>query len=244
MKNAQTHMWKQQVASGFGNAADHYDDHSPVQRASAKHLARLCPALGDAPDILEIGCGTGALTKRLIEKYPKANLHITDISPAMIAHAQSVITACNISWSVMDGEAPTLDKKYDLIVSNMAMQWFENREAALTNLAASLKPNGTIFYAMPGPKSFSGWRETLNDLNLPSGILNFETPPHVIDEQEQIITYSGAHDFLKSIKAIGAHKPKQGYAPISTAALRKACNAFDARFQGRVNWHILFARHQ
>jgi malonyl-CoA O-methyltransferase len=153
--------WKQQVADGFGNAADQYDDHSPVQRASAQHLLGLCPDDG-VTDILEIGCGTGALTRLLHDQYKHASLHITDISPAMIAHAQSVITACNISWSVMDGEAPTLDKKYDLIVSNMAMQWFENRERALENLRQYLKPDGQIIYSMPGPQSFRGWHETLS----------------------------------------------------------------------------------
>jgi malonyl-CoA O-methyltransferase len=232
--------WKQQVADGFGNAADQYDDHSPVQRASAQHLLGLCPDDG-VTDILEIGCGTGALTRLLHDQYKHASLHITDISPAMIAHAQSMLSADNIQWSVMDGEAPTLTQKYDLIVSNMAMQWFENRERALENLRQYLKPDGQIIYSMPGPQSFRGWHETLTGLDLPSGILDFETPEGIIDEQEHILTYDSAHDFLKSIKAIGAHKPKQGYRPLSPAALRRACKAFDARFHGQVNWHILYA---
>ena len=45
--------------------------------------------------ILELGCGTGRLTRRMAELYPSAVIVAVDISPEMIAHAKERYT---INW--------------------------------------------------------------------------------------------------------------------------------------------------
>ena len=238
-------LWKKQIEKGFDAAAASYDAYSAVQFKAAANLSALCPAL-DKADILEIGCGTGALTKNLLGQYPHARFHITDISPAMLAQAQDSVDdhAGIIKWSTMDGEQPCLDQKYDLIVSNMAFQWLEDRQAALHRLSQSLKSGGRILYSLPGPESFKEWLETLSALNLPSGILEFDRPNHIIKETLESIKYDSALHFLKSMKHIGAHRPKKGYRPLSVSNLKTACCHFDKHFHGTVSWHIIYADFQ
>ncbi|AJY74717.1 malonyl-ACP O-methyltransferase [Paenibacillus beijingensis] len=83
------------------SAAGSYDTHALVQRSMADRLvhllaARPVPAGGAArePAVLEIGCGTGILTEKLLRHLPCASLTAIDLAPAMIEAAkQRVVTA-------------------------------------------------------------------------------------------------------------------------------------------------------
>jgi malonyl-CoA O-methyltransferase len=47
---------------------------------------------------------------------------------------------------------------------------------------------------------------------------------------------------LRRMKGVGGLTPREGYAPLSPAALRRAVRTADARFGGRVTWHIVYGR--
>ena len=59
--------WKESVRRRFDAAAGSYDGHAGPQRRVAADLARrvLAQPLPAGPEVLEIGCGTGALTAAL-----------------------------------------------------------------------------------------------------------------------------------------------------------------------------------
>jgi methionyl-tRNA formyltransferase len=48
--------------------------------------------------------------------------------------------------------------------------------------------------------------------------------------------------FLQRMKAVGGLTPKEGYAPLSPGALRRAVRATDAEHGGRITWHIVYGR--
>ena len=161
--------WKNNVVRSFDKKSAAYDQNCSVQQAIAQSLAVDLPASDGGMDILEIGCGTGNLTAHLFRQYEGCNLRITDVSPAMVERAKAKFSDENARWGVMDGEHPDSTETYDLIVANMAFQWFEDIGAAVERLFSMLKPNGSLFYTMPGNESFSEWKQVLNDLNLPIG---------------------------------------------------------------------------
>lgn len=77
------------------SASGTYDRHAAVQKEMAhelvRHIARTDRAK-PARSILEIGCGTGYLTKLLLERYPlPAELTALDIAPAMLDAARQRI---------------------------------------------------------------------------------------------------------------------------------------------------------
>lgn len=230
---------KEIIANNFGRCADTYDRYAEIQRDTAETLASLLPDL-DKPDILEIGCGTGFLTQELCNKYPDATFLITDLSPDMVQFAQNKFQNPQIQFAVMDGETPNTDKKFDLIVSSMAVQWFEDPQAGIEKLKTFLKPGGKIFFTSLGKKSFIEWRRTLRKLGLPEGVNTGITLPGKIHEDERFIFYPSTMGFLKSVKAIGAHQPREGYARLHPSSLKQACAAHDETFDGRHTWHIVY----
>jgi malonyl-CoA O-methyltransferase len=42
------------------------------------------------------------------------------------------------------------------------------------------------------------------------------------------------------MQAIGGLTPREGYAPLSAGALRRAIRHADARYGGRITWHIVY----
>ncbi|MCB1563190.1 MAG: methyltransferase domain-containing protein [Alphaproteobacteria bacterium] len=238
--------WKQNVAGAFDRQADCYDLHAQIQTHAAARLAEALPAL-DAPVILEIGCGTGALSEILTTRYPKGRFYVSDISPSMIARTKARLAQTHpqndMSLIVMDGETPCFaGRPFDLVVGNMSAQWFHDPAGGLARLCGLLKPGGTLFYSVPGPDNFHQWRSVLELLELPSGLLELPPLPGLFDEERIPVRYEGAYDFLRRVKSSGAGTAKAGYDPLAPGALRKACRLFDARFDAAADWHILYGR--
>jgi len=236
-----TSNWKTKVRNSFDAKADRYNHNSELQANIADRLFNTLPELTDA-DILEIGCGTGTLSQKLINKYPDSALHITDISPNMIKEAQNnVQSSTRIHWSIMDGEALSTDKKYDLIVSNMAFQWFENPEKSLAKLYNYLKPSGRLVFTVPSNKSFKEWRSTLSELSLNHASLPKFKWPNIDNEEEIVIDYGTTLNFLRNLKEIGASVPANDYQMLKPSDIKIACSATDKKHNGKITWHILYS---
>lgn len=231
--------WKNKVTQSFDHKSNEYDQDCDIQKQVAFNLAKDLPTQ-NISKILEIGCGTGNLTKHLIKKYPKQSLHITDISPAMLRQAQQKNMHEQIQWNTLDAENITTAHKYDLIVANMALQWVIDIDKTIEQLKTILNPGGSLFFTLPAPQSFPQWTSTLNNLNLPVGILDFKTPEGLYKQEKIEKTYSNTMGFLRSLKAIGAASPKENYVPLTPAQLKSACHLCDTTHHGTVTWHISY----
>lgn len=231
---------KEKIEKSFGQRVRFYDRHAVLQKEAAKMLCGYIPDNAPAR-ILEIGCGTGFLTSELQQKFPQAEILCTDISKDMVLACQQKFTGYrNLSFQVMDGENFLIEEKFDLIVSNLTVQWFDNPPAGLKKICRNLKQDGSLYFTTLGQNSYRQWKNTLQKLDLPSGIL--ETPDYdgIFKEEEKIITHKNGLDFLRSLKIVGAHHPRPGYDPLSAAQLRKACKAYDSAHDGQITWHILY----
>lgn len=231
---------KQKIEKAFSQKVHSYDRHAVLQKDTAKKLCSFLPD-NNPLKILEIGCGTGFLTEELQRKYPQAEILCTDISKEMILASQQKFTGYrNLSFQVMDGENFLIDQKFDLIVSNLTVQWFDNPLTGLKKICQNLKIDGLLYFSALGKNSFNQWIETLNSLNLPAGILDTPAYKGIFEEVEQIIQHKDALEFLRNLKVIGAQNPKSGYEPLSAANLRKACKTFDSKHNGQITWHLLY----
>ena len=235
--------WKDNVVQNFDQKSTRYDLNCDIQKTIAQRLSNSLPDK-NITDILEIGCGTGNMTKHLLAKYPNQNFCISDISPSMIKSAKAKFPQGNINWNVTDGENIKTSERYDLIVASMVFQWFEDIEVTLQTLSSLLKPNGTIFYSIPGPESFKEWKNTLKNLDLPIGILDFKIPATIYRQEEVTLQYNGSKDFLRSIKGIGAGLPRKNYTPLSPEQIKTACRSFDQNHGGTITWHVLYGKIQ
>lgn len=231
---------KRSVLRRFSQCASGYEREAKLQSLVARRLAASFPAL-ESPDILEIGCGTGLLTRHLLEHYRDGRFFITDISQAMLEQCKAQLPRqAEISFGVMDGEQPDLSKKYDLIISGMTVQWFENPARSLLQLHSMLRPEGHLLYSTIGPRLFPQWRKVLDELKLPCGLIELTCLPGEIVEEFHQMHFDSGVAFLENLKATGASTPRRGYHALSAGELRRAIRLFETKMNSCADWHILF----
>jgi malonyl-CoA O-methyltransferase len=228
------------ITRRFSNSTSTYDRNSALQNAVAERLCELMPT-ENVQHILEVGCGTGNFTRRLIDKYQNARLDITDISNEMLMLcAEKYKNIDGLKFEVMDGEHIVTDRAYDIIASSMSLQWFDNPIEGIARQRANITPGGSVFYATLGPDNFPEWRNTLEALHMPAGLLQMPQLPGCIFDERIQVDYGNARNFLAVLKATGAHQPRAGYRPLSPSALKHACAEFDRMYAGRITWHIVY----
>ena len=86
--------------------------------------------------ILDVGCGDGPLTKKLVEMG--CEVVAVDASPAMIEAAK----ALGLDARVMDGQALQFAREFDAVFSNAALHWMKQPEAVINGVWQALKPGG------------------------------------------------------------------------------------------------------
>jgi malonyl-CoA O-methyltransferase len=229
-----------EIAARFDARAAQYERHAGLQRAVAERLASFLPDL-ERPQVLELGCGTGLLSRHLLKRYPGGHFILTDVAPAMIAECRrnlAPLGPARISFEVMDAGEAGGHAGLDLIVSSMTLHWLPDPVASLERLRRFLAPGGALLYATLGPDSFAEWRAALAAEGLPSGLPDLPPLPGILAE-ERLRVDADALSFLRRIKAIGGLTPRDGYAPLRPGALRRAIRAADAAGRG-MTWHIVY----
>ncbi len=222
------------IADAFGRAAD-YDRHAAVQRTVAERLADRIAALPLAvsPRILEIGCGTGLLGAALVDRLAGARWRMTDLSPAMVDRArQRFAGRPDISFAVMDGEAPDVAGPFDLIISSLAFQWFADLPGAVAQLKGMLAPYGHLAFTTMAAESFAEWRAAHDELT--PGTPDYPDADTLsaiglsVSVEALPVRHRDARDFLHAVKAIGAGTPRPGHKPLTPAELHAVMRRFEA----------------
>ena len=96
-----------------------------------------------------------------------------------------------------------------------------------------------MLYATLGTDSFAEWRAVLASEGLASGLADISPLPGLLEE-ERLVPDADTLSFLSRMKAVGGLTPREGYAPLTPGALRRAIRATDVRFGGRITWHIVY----
>jgi trans-aconitate methyltransferase len=94
----------------------------------------LSPKRGES--ILDLGCGDGALTMKLIELG--CTVVGVDSSADMVAAAKSL----GLTAYVIDGESLRFTSEFDAVFSNAALHWMKDPEHVIAGVWRSLKPGG------------------------------------------------------------------------------------------------------
>jgi SAM-dependent methyltransferase len=124
------------------------------QESTALLLGRLGIAGGE--NVLEIGCGTGALTVPLAAAVgDHGRLVAVDISEPMLGVARQRVEERGLhNVKLLLGDAQVFEFEpaaFDLATSRMGVMFFANPTAAFRNIAGALKPGGRLAFACWGP---------------------------------------------------------------------------------------------
>ena len=147
------------VATTAGSARDAWD---PVQYARFQNertqpfhdlLAMVEPRPGMRA--IDLGCGTGELTRHLHETLGCAETVGLDNSPAMLARAAAfegngVRFVPGDFGDVRDGHvAPGVAGPFDLVFSNAALHWHGDHHDLIPRVASLLAPGGQLVVQVP-----------------------------------------------------------------------------------------------
>jgi len=120
------------------------------ERASTEHRAVLLQAAALSPgeDVLDLGCGNGALALQAAAVVAPGRVLGVDLSSAMLANARARATAAglnNAAFVHADAQVHDFEPaSFDVILSNAGAMFFDDQDAAFTNLRSALKPGGRI----------------------------------------------------------------------------------------------------
>lgn len=98
--------------------------------------------------VVDLGCGTGELTRVMHERLAARETLGIDASPAMLAKS-AAFAGDGLRFEPGDIAAFSADGAYDLVFSNAAIQWVSDHEPLFARLAAALTPTGQLAVQMP-----------------------------------------------------------------------------------------------
>src|SRR5215510_8300801 len=111
-------------------------------------LAMIRPSPGMR--VVDLGCGTGKLTRQLHARLAARETLGIDRSPRMLAEQQNEPPTPGLRFSVGTVESFLDDDgTYDLLFSNAVFHWIDDHERLLRRLADKLAPGGQLAFQVP-----------------------------------------------------------------------------------------------
>jgi ubiquinone/menaquinone biosynthesis C-methylase UbiE len=127
-------------ATSFGQRAEDYDRVRPEYQPEAVDLAVFRLGLSADADVLDLGAGTGKLTRALVERFR----HVTAVEPD--PGMRAVLARATEAYRVLEGRAeeiPLPDASIDAVFVAQAFHWFDT-DVALPEIARVLRPGGGL----------------------------------------------------------------------------------------------------
>lgn len=114
--------------------------------AEARMIALTCERAGleDGQEILELGCGWGALSLWMAERYPGSRILAVSNSASQREHIMARAPA-NLEVITADMNAFATDRQFDRVVSVEMFEHMRNWPALLERIAGWLRPGGALF---------------------------------------------------------------------------------------------------
>ena len=132
------------VVDEYARAARHYDEKWAFYlEATTRETLRRLP-MSPGARVLDIGCGTGELLRRLRAKYPHAMLAGLDPVPQMLAEARAKLNGTEDLRIGYADSLPWPAGSFDLVVSCNMFHYITHPVEALREMARVLRPGGAI----------------------------------------------------------------------------------------------------
>lgn len=202
---------KGNIRSCFNRAAVSYDQYSLPQQIIGEKLINLLKMMDNRfGTVIDIGCGSGLVTSKLISAITGEGFYAIDVAEALISIANKRFYPKKIMIHVNDFENFTIDNVFfNLVFSNMALQWSLDFYSTLLNINKNMHKNGLFAFSVPIEGNFPEISlssknthftvdQIKNDLIL-SGFYPLECK-----SESLIFNFDNWKDAIKSIKATGA----------------------------------------
>jgi malonyl-CoA O-methyltransferase len=234
------------IGPRFSAAAETYDRHARPQLALAQSVVSMLPEI--YPEhILEIGSGTGQLTRLLTERFPEIPIDAVDVAEKMVEHSRRKFSRFpQVNWIVADAQTYWSGARYPLIVSSSALHWVSDLRKTFDNIFQCLEPGGTFSLGM----MLQGTLRELHELRgeiAPEKTPELTLPTYAETEtalegtgfcierkkySEEQILYDDAKAFLRAIheQGVTGGKVSAGNAPLTRSELSRLVADYQENF--------------
>ncbi|WP_218957869.1 class I SAM-dependent methyltransferase [Enorma shizhengliae] len=140
---------KARSKAAFDEQAPIYDegmqgDHARALYPCILEEARRAMESIPVPSVLDVGCGTGMLSERLLGAFPSCRLAGVDLSPAMVERARARLAG---RAEVREADAERLpfhDGAFDLVVCNDSFHHYPDPDRAAFQMWRVLRKGGAL----------------------------------------------------------------------------------------------------
>lgn len=122
-------------------------------------LIKISPGL----KVIDLGCGTGELTRKLADALPGAEVLGIDSSEEMLKDSSTFSNDLVQFEHRSIEEQLNLQTKWDIVFSNAAIQWVDNHETLLPRIISHIIPGGQLVVQVPA-QHHNISNKILNDL--------------------------------------------------------------------------------
>ncbi len=228
--NQAYHLDKHRVRGSFDRAAASYDGVAVLQREiGARLLERLDYIRLQPVTVIDVGAGTGHLSKTLAKRYKAAQIIALDLAVNMLRTARrraGLLARLRGKQCFICGDAerlPLANHSADLVFSNVTLQWCNNLDAVFKEFRRVLKPGGLLLFSTFGPDTLkelrAAWAHADNAQHVSAFIdmhdigdalqrAAFADP--VMDAERLILTYRDVQQLMRELKSLGARNAAAG----------------------------------
>ncbi len=202
---------RERIRERFGKAVATYDRHAEAQRRICARLMELLERYTDLvfPRMLEIGCGSGYLTRLLRERCQIEEWTLNDLCAEWLPALKVSLPGLDFRFIAGDAERTGFHGPFDLIASASTLQWMTNLPAFLRELSTRLSERGVLLFNTFAPDNLPEIR-ALTGEGLPypaSGQIRkwLSEDFNVIREEEERITltFKTPMEVLRHLKYTG-----------------------------------------
>lgn len=142
-------------AAAYDRVAD------PQEEWGREVLARL--ELRGEETVLDAGCGTGRVTRALLERLPRGRVIGVDASPSMVASARANLRDFGerIELRVADLRQLELAEPVDAAFSNATFHWILDHQTLFSRLFAALRPGAALEAQCGGEGNVAEWTRAI-----------------------------------------------------------------------------------
>ncbi|MGD6858617.1 MAG: malonyl-ACP O-methyltransferase BioC [Enterobacteriaceae bacterium] len=204
--------YKLKIAKSFDKEVINYNKYAHFQKKCGMELCKIIGKISKKK-VLDAGCGTGIFSRYW--KNKKNFVVALDISLSMIKYAKNKNSANlyilgdieNISFKNM---------KFDIIFSNLAVQWCKNLSKVISNFFEFINPGGIIAISTLIEGSLIELKEAwskIDNYNHINSLLSYDEVKNIFKlynnfifiNKIKTIYYKNIFDLFFSIKKIGAN---------------------------------------
>ena len=219
------------VIMNFDSKAHSYESAASIQHDLVKWGTEWMEDTLNGRTVLEMGAGTGTLTRHLVQRTP-ARLIATDAAPRMLTLGQKACPTAD--WQLMDAWQPRLSG-FDRIYSSSLLQWAPEPEAILRRWRVCLNPGGQLLALLFVEETLPELQQLVPHLRTIVWHSRTKWETYLVkagfrilraEAQMQNYAFPSAVTLFKSLHHIGATQPWQ----LGSRALRQILRLYEERF--------------